>query len=287
MKTHALAPAHVEVSVLLAAASLLFATSLHGQELAVPPPRVAVEATLDLTSRYLFRGYELDSRGAVFQPSATVGFTVLSHSSGALRELSAGAVAWSSVHAGTRAYPGQLGWFEVDLSADVSAGFSNGWTAGLVYTSYLAPDAAFDVIHEIAAVVGLGTIGRPGTVTVMPTVLVAQEFHDAGSSEDTYLELGGDVELPTTGVISWTVPVTVGMSIDGYYRNVSGGNEWFGFLGSGLEASAELAHLGLPDLPGGLTGAVDFTVVNDEAELAQDPGNRVLWTARMGLSVAF
>ena len=244
-----------------------------------------MEIALDVASRYLFRGHEKDDGGAVLQPAGALTYTFHSSTTSIVRELSAGALAWSSVHAGTRGYPGDLGLYEVDLGLSLAAKLSKGWTADLIYTSYLAPTGAFDQIHEIGVALGFGQVGREGTLAFSPRALLAQEVRDGGGPEDTYLEAGGDLELPAIGAFRWTVPVMVGMSIDGFYRNEAGGNEWFGFLGTGIEATASWGDLGLGGLPVSLAVAVDAAVLNRAARLTHVSSDDVVWTTRLGLSV--
>ncbi len=247
--------------------------------------RISLGASLDLSSRYLFRGHEKDERGAVLQPEVTLSYALFQASSGVVRELSAGAVLWSSVHAATRAYPGDFGVFEVDLGLSLDAALSNGWSAGLIYTSYLAPTDAFDEVREVAVELGFGSVGEEGALSFAPRALLAQEVDDVGGPEDTYVEVGGTFGLPSTGSIRWGVPVVIGMSIDGFYRDAMGANEWFGLLGTGVQGSVDLVHLGVGRLPGQLAAAVDLAFLNRDAELTRNPANDLLWTVRIGLAL--
>jgi len=277
----------LRLSILLATIAAGATSPLSGQQGQASPSRVTGAIGLDLASRYTFRGYELDARGAVFQPSVAVDYALVSRTSGPVKGLTAGATAWSSLHANTRAYPGDLGWFEVDLGLFVSAALSNGWTTDLVYTSYLAPDGAFDEVHELGLALQVGELDVGGALTVAPRVLVAQELHHRAGNEDTYLELGSDIALPVTQFVRWTMPLTLGMSLNDFYEDESGNNQWFGFFGSGLEAAADLQALGLSQASSSLLVAVDFTAVNRDAALSQDPLNDIRWTARAGLSFGF
>ncbi len=271
--------------VLATAASAHPSCPVQGQENPSESERLTLKASLDVPSRYLFRGYELDERGAVFQPGVSVHTRFHASSRGFVRGLSAEAFAWSSIHAGSRAFPGNLGVFEVDLGASIEASFSGNRSASLVFTSYFAPGGAFEAIHELGLAMALGVIGEENRLALLPSVFLAKEFYDGGGPEDTYLEVGANLSLPATGVVRWTLPLTVGMSVDGFYRNVSGGNEWFGFVGTGLLASAALDDLGLHGTPISLVSGVDVTVANRDAGLTHQPSNDVLWTARIGLSV--
>lgn len=271
--------------VLAAAASAFSAGQAEAQDLDAMGSALTAEVSLDVRNRYLFRGYQLDARGAVFQPAIVVGSLLRESPTGVIRELSAGAFAWSSIHAGSRAYPGDLGVFEVDVGLSLDATLRNGIVASLVYTSYLAPTGAFATIHEVGLDVRLAAIGNEDSFAVSPRVLLAQEFYDRGGSEDTYLELGGDVTLPATGPVHWSLPIAVGMSLDGFYRDLTENNVWFGFLGTGLQAAARVVELGLGNAPVSLVAGVDVMFANRDALLTRRSSNDVLWTTRLGVSV--
>jgi len=263
----------------------LISSPLGGQEVTEGPDPLTVTASVEVFSRYVFRGYVLDERGAAFQPQFEVGRSIRSSTTGLLRDLSLAALAWSSVHVDSRAYPGDLGVFEVDLGGSLNAAFAGGWTGALVYTSYLAPTGVFETIHELALEVGLPEVGGD-RLRVSPRALVARELGDAGGTEDTYLQLGADLELGGAGPVVWTVPVTSGFSASGFYRNDRGGNEWFGFFGTGVLATVGPSELRLSSLPLGLTAGVEATLLNRSAHLARTASDQVLWTWRIGLSVA-
>jgi hypothetical protein len=244
----------------------------------------AVTATLDVASRYLFRGHEKDENGGVFQTA--LGATVRPfEGSGPIRRLSIGGLVWSSVHAGTRVHPGEVGFYELDLALGVDASLANGWTVGMLYTSYLAPADAFATVHEVALVLRPGSIGQVGGLAVSTRALLAHEIDDRGGPDDTYLELGADVALPPMGVVEWIVPLTVGLSVDGFYRDERGDNEWLGFVATGLQASVRLEDLGIGWRSTRFGAGFSLAFENPAAGLTRDPENDVLWTLRAGLGI--
>lgn len=258
---------------------------LWGQESSTGGGRVSFDASFDVASRYVFRGHEKDGRGVVLQPDAQIGYTLRRSSTGLVRDLTVGAFAWASAHTGHREYSSGLGLYEADLGAAITAGLPGSVTASVIYTGYYAPTGAFSAVHEVALELGWTTGNGPLAVT--PTVLVARELSDGGGSEDTYLELGTEVFGPATGVVSWRLPLAVGLSPDGFYTNSVGENEFVGFFGAGIVAGADLADLGLGRVPGSLEAGLTAAFLNPDAGVTQDAGNDVLWTVRVGLSFAF
>lgn len=276
---------------LLLASTAIAATTgaIHGQEAnleaSLEASRLRVTASMDVSGRYVFRGYEQDRRGVVFQPEVGVGRVIHTSSTGWIGEVSLGGLIWSSLHAGSSAHPGELGVFELDLGASLNVAFRSGWSASLIYTSYLAPAGAFETIHELAVDLSPGTLQTEVGLRISPHALIAYEVRDGGGTEDTYLELGAELGLPPTGFLEWAVPISAGVSIDGFYRDADGSNHRLGYVDAGIAAATSPRILAFQGAPVSVRAGLNMTAVSRDARLAQRAAERVLWTWSLGASV--
>lgn len=281
-------PGPVTLAVVLA--GLLVAVGVRRADAQTPsgtsaPDLWSVTARMDVANRYLFRGHQKDERGAVIQTSFGASIRPL-HGVGLVRELAVSGLVWSSLHAATRVHPGDVGLFELDLGLGVDATLANGWGVGVLYTTYLAPTGAFDEVHEVALGLYPATLAVGDVLQLSTRVLLAQEIDDGGGPEDTYLELGADVGLPSIDVVQWTALVTVGLSVDGFYRDERGDNELLGFVATGLDFEVALSDVGIGWNSARAVAGFSLAFENPEAGLTRDPPNDVLWTLRAGLGVA-
>lgn len=221
-------------------------------------PGASAEVTLDYVTQYFFRGYEqLDSdQGIVLQPGASFTIDVVD-------DVTATVGTWGSIHTDTPgAGSNPSSWYEQDVFASLDATMGD-FTAGVGLTYYTYPSNAANVdITELNLSVGYDDSELLGDFSFNPYIAVAIELHNtAAADENAYLEIGGAFALPTEGTAieawSWEVPVVLGLSIDNYYADASGEDEFFGFLSVGVSGSIPLSELIGSDE---YVGAWDLTV---------------------------
>ena len=240
-------------------------------------PGASAEVTLDYVSQYFFRGYEqLDSDNALnFQPGAS--FTI-----DVAEDVTATVGTWGSFNFGedSRGATNEPNeWYEQDVygSIDATVGdFSVGF--GMTYYTYpsLSGGALQDVV-EAALTVGYDDSELFGDLAFAPYVTIATELNNTnsnGADEATYLEVGGEFGIPTEGTAieawSWSVPFAVGMSLDDFYNDAGGSEEFFGFASVGLSGSIAMSELiGTDEYFGAwdLSVGVTFLFLNDDVAL--------------------
>jgi hypothetical protein len=215
----------------------------HGEE-GIFIPGASAEVTLDYVTQYFFRGYEqLDSdQGVVLQPGAS--FTI-----DVVEDVTATVGTWGSIHTDTPgAGSNPTSWYEQDVYASLDATIGD-FSAGVGVTYYTYPSNAANIdITELNLSLGYDDSELLGDFAFAPYVAVAVEMHNtAAGDENAYLELGGEFALSTEGTAieawSWSVPFAVGLSIDNYYVDASGEDEFFGFASVGLVGSIPLSEL--------------------------------------------
>lgn len=225
--------------------------------------------TLDVVSQYFFRGYEQQDSGLIFQPGAEIGLAVTDG-------VSAYIGLWESFHSvptmGAPTNP--KSWYEQDVYAGLNFELTDILYLDISYTGYFSPSDSFSDIHEFGIGMGVEDEGWMGEEwSFDPYFLVAFEVQDNGGTEDTYLELGGEFGFDIDEDISAAVPVVLGLSLDDYYTDSSGDNEFFGYLSVGFFVTVPMSKIiGSEEWVGAwdLTAGVTVLLLNDDAGLTDD-----------------
>jgi hypothetical protein len=267
-------PRHL--AVLAAVSSFVFAGLAFGQ---VPDPRpqeevgglvgepiaedvddadvgeaIRLDAGVTYTTAYYFRGaLQLDNSGFVFQPYANIGVDLANAED---YDVNAYVGTWNSFHTKSPSPPtntaGPDAWYESDLYGGVN--FTTGdFTFGGLYTFYTSPANAFNTIQEVGLVAGWApdiSVGDSDTldVTLGLNGGVYFETKDQNGTEDSYFELGVtpglefDVEIggEDRTPVQLTFPAVVGFSIDEYFFDEAGDEEFFGFVSVGVQGTVPL-----------------------------------------------
>jgi hypothetical protein len=196
---------------------------------------IKLTAGLDIPSIYYFRGIrqEVDPKVTLW-PYGDVGITLASADKG-LKSVGVNFGVWNSLHTGTSGsdIPGKPMHYEEDFYSSLTLGFSpvNFTTKYIAYTS---PNASYNTVKEI-------DLQLTGTQKYAPYILGAFELNetkgsyivgaDAGAKRGSYLEIGAGPSWPV-GKASFSVPVSVGLSMKDYYE-AGGKDNKFGFFDIG------------------------------------------------------
>lgn len=230
-------------------------------------PGASAEVTLDYVTQYFFRGYEqLDAdQGVVLQPGASFSIDVS-------EDVSATVGTWGSIHSDTPgAGSNPTSWYEQDVYASLDAAIGD-FSAGVGITYYTYPSNAANIdITELNLSLGYDDSDLFGDYAFSPYIAVAVELHNtAASDENGYLELGGEFDLGTfDSGFAWSLPFAVGLSIDNYYTDASGEDEFFGFASVGLAGSIPLSELiGTDEYVGAWDLSVGVTVLFLNSDVA-------------------
>ena len=234
----------------------------------------------DVVTAYYFRGYEQEDSGFIIQPDIEV-TAGLYEGDGFITGVSIFASAWNSFHGEeTLAGPESTvdSWYETDLSAGMSVEFGERFTGTIAYIGYFYPNDAFEPIHELDFSLEFNDAGLYDSKlsdddtapALYPYVLVAWEVDDKNGDENIYLELGAQPGIVRTLTedydVALTFPLRVGLSLDEYYVDANGDDEFFGFASAGVLAEVPLpipAEYGSWNLHAG----VDVLYLNDDASL--------------------
>lgn len=254
-------------------------------------PGASAEVTLDYVSQYFFRGYEQldsDNSGAI-QPGASFNIDLAD-------DVSATVGTWGSIHLDTPgAGANPSSWYEQDVYGSIDAQFGD-FEAGVGLTYYTYPSNAGNVdITELNLTLGYDDSEMLGEWSFNPYVAVAVELqNNTAADENAYLEVGGAFEITTEGTDydQWTltVPFQVGLSIDDYYTDASGADEFFGYFQIGLHGSIKMSELiGTDEYFGAweLGAGVYVLFLNSDVALTDDTGgssDNIQYFATVGIS---
>ena len=262
------------------------------------------------TTAYFFRGILQEDQGFIAQPYFEVGIPLVYDED---KGFGVNAIAgiWNSFHSEqtgdsqTFAFPNQQvgepgeiagttfeadrggpsAWYESDLYAGI--GFNTGdFELNFLYTFYTSPNGAFETIQEVGAALGYGHGHRrrprqrrptsPSTSAVGAGVFF--ETKDGPGTTDSYLELGAEpgfsLELGRGDLeVGLSFPVTLGFSLEDYYVDEEGDNEFFGFLSV---AAAAQVPLPVPERYGNwtLTPAFEYLYLQADSLEAINNGDQ-------------
>ena len=248
-----------------------------------------ISAGAEVVSTYIFRGAEQQDSGLIIQPWAEIG-TALGDSG---FDLTLGT--WSSLHSRGDAVGTNSGAnspstvFETDLYVGVSYELDQ-WTLSGQFQGFYSPAGNFGSVEELNFTAQFDDSAFLEEWAVSPYVFIAFEIRDENSSEDIYLELGGELTAPFIDSeslpVELTFPFALGFSIDDFYTDAGGGNEAFGFLKLGAQVSMDLDMI--PEDYGSWVGhaGIDLWFVNDDAGLL-DSGDEFEPVLRAGVSLSY
>jgi hypothetical protein len=251
-------------------------------------PGASAEITMDYVTTYYFRGYEQSNTdtGGSFQPGASFSIDVT-------EDVSATIGTWGAFEfdppAGSQ---NPSSWYEQDVYGSLDATFGD-FSAGVGLTYYTYPSNAANIdITELNLSIGYDDSEVLGDFAFAPYVAVAYEIHNStAADENAYLEIGGEFGIPTEGTAieawSWSVPFAIGMSLDDYYADGTGDEEFFGYASVGLAGSIPMSELigtdeyfGAWDLSVGIT----LLILNDDVQLTDNSTDDFAVYGSIGLS---
>lgn len=258
-------------------------------------PGASAEITLDYVTNYFFRGYEQGNSdsGVNIQTGASVTLPVYEDS------ITATIGTWASFQTNEPptgiASTSPADWYEQDVYGSVDASFGK-FSAGAGITLYTYPGGAGGDIIEVNLSLAFDDSEYLGDFALNPYVAVALETNNnflVGSTENDYLEIGGAFSLDplTEGTFAaswtWEVPIVAGFSLNSYYADASGSDEFFGYATVGLAGSTPLADLigydewfGAWDLNVGVT----LLIFNGDAFAQSDNSSDIQVIGNIGVS---
>lgn len=248
------------------------------------------ELGADWLSAYYFRGLLQEDSGFILQPWLDVGIEL---TEGDDWSLTGNIGIWNSIHgdddtAGTTDnYLKHL--YETDWYAGLGLDIGS-WSLGATYVLYTSPSDAFGTIGEVDLSAGYddSSLWGDSGFALNPSVTAAFEVDDDAGSEDAYLQLGiepgASYDLSGT-TIDFAFPVVVGLSLDDYYLDSNGDEDFFGYVETGIDASIPL---GVPARYGAwsLNGGVHLLFLGDAAETVNN-GDDFEVVGHLGLSISY
>jgi len=211
------------------------------------PGAMTLSASVDLMSRYMFRGIRQQSTGIAIWPAADISVAAYS-GHGALKSVGISLGSWNSLHTGDTgtAGPSAKFWYEGDFYTTLGLGFGGGVSLAMTYTAYTSPNNSFSTVKELMFKLAVDDAPHLHKAALKPYVIVARELDtapgfgqaDGGIEAGTYLEVGM-VPAYSRRKVSFAVPVKLGLSLRNYYE-FDGIDHTFGYFSVGGIVTAPL-----------------------------------------------
>jgi hypothetical protein len=213
---------------------------------------------VNLTTAYFHRGYLQEDQGVIVQPDLTLGYTF-----GEPERLAVTPYVgtWNSFHDEHTGSDGDFdAWFESETM--VGLVLNHGPIAlDLQYKLYSYPSGAMSQVEEVSAKLSADLLqlarhtDKPGDIVLLGWVQLAKEISDRNeppssggtgfdlSGQDLYMELGLEPSFKTTighTPVGVALPVVLGTSLDGFYQQEGGSNDFLGYVSAGLVVTVPL-----------------------------------------------
>jgi hypothetical protein len=234
---------------LWASAIAAFAPYALAQDDAAPSSRLHFSASVDVTTAYFFRGFLQEDQGFIIQPAAGLTVDVLTRDG---FTLSTTVGTWNSIHSeATGAASTDTSvehWYESDVYASLTASWDE-WTLDATYVWYLSPSDAFETIQELILSASFDDSEHLGAWAMSPSITLGFEtgsnYSDgADSDRGIFLGLavapGFETMLGESHPLSITFPLEVGLSLDDYYQDASGDDDFFGYASVGVRFDTDI-----------------------------------------------
>jgi len=185
--------------------------------------------------------------------------------------------------------------YETDVTVGVSIEYGK-FTFDFAYNLYTYPSGASGSTQEVGITVSYDDSGDEFTgpagltfkkgqflpIALSPHIAFFQEIDDNTDGElNTYFEAGvaPSFILPWHG-IEVTVPVNFGSSLDRYYTNSDGRNDFFGFASIGIEATYKLSENWY------LRGGVEYLYLFSDSLVDANGGDRNAFIGTIGIGLS-
>lgn len=250
--------------------------------------KLSLSGGVDWTTAYFFRGYNQEDTGLILQPWATIGAGLVEEED---FTVDAYVGIWNSVHGKkTGAASSPNSWYESDLYAGVDVGLGPVMIGGL-WTYYTYPNDAFETIQELGLKLSLddgAVLGERMPIALNPYAAAYAETSDGNGTQDMYGEVGitPGVDVGDDGA-TLSFPVFVGLSLDDFYIDADGDNEFLGFVSIGATAGIPLPVSGDYGDWTLIVGVQYIHLFADGLEAANDGGEDYELIGKVGVSFSY
>ncbi|MBN1944493.1 MAG: hypothetical protein JW797_02400 [Bradymonadales bacterium] len=234
---------------------------------------VYLNAGIDYTSTYMFRGLVIADEGVIVQPWFQGGITLF-EGEGVVNSVDILIDSWNSLHFDTEegaAIPTvPTKWFESDYYLTLSITLIDSLTFDAGYWWYTSPNGSFSTLEEINLALYYDDSGLWPVTSffggLQPFVSLGIEMDgqsDLGANEGIYLGPGIEPSFSFGNedgfLVNLTLPMEVGLSLSDYYENAAAQDELFGMFDLGLVVGIPLTFI--PERFGGWEVSGNFHAV--------------------------
>ena len=195
----------------------------------------------DMTSAYFFRGYLQENQGIIIQPWVEFGVS-LKEGDGDSPDVSLIFGNWNSFQSEkTGSTKKNLRtWYESDFYVGVAMDWES-FSLGISYTVYTYPSSTFNTVQELGVTAGFSLPENVMFSNLLGDISLGLHIEvnnsNVNTNESVYFELGfgPSFEIFDSSGATMSFPVTLGFSIDDYYVDASGKDDFFGYSSIGAD----------------------------------------------------
>ena len=207
--------------------------------------RLSFSLGTDIPSAYFFRGYVQENQGFIIQPWAELGVMILDGTDNS-PGVSLTFGNWNSFHSEKTGAtePSHRSWYESDFYAGIALDW-DAFSLGLSHTVYTYPNSAINTVQEIGLTAGYSPPEDSICQKVLGDISFGLHFEvdnsNVSMSEAIYMELGFGPSFDIfDGKATLSIPVALGFSVDDYYIDGSGSDDFLGYASLGADVAIPL-----------------------------------------------
>ena len=217
-------------------------------------------------SEYISRGLVLENQGVIAQPYLDLYFK-LYEGTGFINKVQLNVGLWSSIHSHVQpsgSTDTTRNWYEFDYTPGIAITFAKNFTFTASYFEFDSPASSFDTARSLNFNLAYDDTDLLGAFALHPHFTYLRELDAPGFAglgpQANYYEIGL-APSHTFGIVTLTIPLTVGLGSEGFY-----GSDTYGYFSAGAQLSVPLSFI--PDCYGKWTFSGGYTYYNLGAAVA-------------------
>jgi hypothetical protein len=217
-------------------------------------------------TEYISRGLVLENQGVIAQPYLDLYFK-LYEGTGFINKVQLNVGLWSSIHSHVQpdgSTDTTRNWYEFDYTPGIAITFAKNFTFTASYFEFDSPSSSFDTARSLNFNLAYDDTDLLGAFALHPHVTYLREITAPGfaglAPNGNYYEIGL-APGHTFGIVTLTIPLTLGLGSEGFYHS-----DTYGYFAAGAQLSVPLSFI--PDCYGKWTFSGGYTYYNLGAAVA-------------------
>ena len=219
-----------------------------------------------MVTEYISRGLVLENQGVIAQPYLDLYFK-LYEGTGFINKVQLNLGLWSSIHSHVQpdgSTDTTRNWYEFDYTPGIAITFLKNFTFTASYFEFDSPSSSFDTARSLNFNLAYDDTDLLGAFALHPHFTYLREITAPGFAglgpDGNYYEVG-IAPSHTFGIVTLTIPVTLGLGNNNFYLS-----DTYGYFSAGAQLSVPISFI--PDCFGKWTFSGGYTYYNLGAAVA-------------------